>query len=260
MRTYDYGMRIKLARMKAGLTQEQLAEKVGYTKQTISNWENGKSRPSLEDWIMVKEILGIEESPSAERKKNMDTIKPLRKIDSVEEMDETIEEIIKRLAFSSPFEKSVNFMLKKTLWVIAANLKYVGLRYRHIKKIGDTDFSSRYFDWDDVCGDLETVFLDADFFETGDVIKNKLAAVIYNRLNSCRKFFYESIPWESNESEQSEYAHEMEEPDYSLAFNIVQRAINEADDLKDMFPYSGEENAVITEFRRGIMELHDFLG
>ena len=38
--------RLKDARAKSGLTQEQVAEKVMVSRQTISNWENGKSLPS----------------------------------------------------------------------------------------------------------------------------------------------------------------------------------------------------------------------
>ena len=34
---------IKEARTKSGLTQEQAAEKILVTRQTISNWENGVS-------------------------------------------------------------------------------------------------------------------------------------------------------------------------------------------------------------------------
>lgn len=34
--------KLKDARVQAGLTQEQVAEKVMVSRQTISNWENGK--------------------------------------------------------------------------------------------------------------------------------------------------------------------------------------------------------------------------
>ena len=39
--------RVKLARVQIGLTQQQLAEKVGVTRQTISLIEKGKYNPSL---------------------------------------------------------------------------------------------------------------------------------------------------------------------------------------------------------------------
>lgn len=39
--------KVKLARVEAGFTQQQLAEKVGVTRQTISLIEKGKYNPSL---------------------------------------------------------------------------------------------------------------------------------------------------------------------------------------------------------------------
>ena len=42
MRNLDIGAKIKDARAAAGLTQEQAAEALGVSRQTISNWENEK--------------------------------------------------------------------------------------------------------------------------------------------------------------------------------------------------------------------------
>lgn len=39
---YDIGSKIKAARIEKGLTQEQIAELLGVSRQTISNWENEK--------------------------------------------------------------------------------------------------------------------------------------------------------------------------------------------------------------------------
>lgn len=45
------------ARKKKKLTQEGLASMLGYSKGTVSNWENGYSNPSLHDAFKVSEIL-----------------------------------------------------------------------------------------------------------------------------------------------------------------------------------------------------------
>ncbi len=34
--------KLKNARMNVGMTQEQIAEKINVSRQTISNWENGE--------------------------------------------------------------------------------------------------------------------------------------------------------------------------------------------------------------------------
>ncbi|WP_394237265.1 helix-turn-helix transcriptional regulator [Niallia oryzisoli] len=39
--------RVKIARVQVGLTQQQLAEKIGITRQTISLIEKGKYNPTL---------------------------------------------------------------------------------------------------------------------------------------------------------------------------------------------------------------------
>ena len=43
-----FGEKIRSARKTLGLTQRQLAEKIGVTNTTISNWEKGISRPDAD--------------------------------------------------------------------------------------------------------------------------------------------------------------------------------------------------------------------
>ncbi|WP_042348299.1 helix-turn-helix transcriptional regulator [Bacillus massiliigorillae] len=45
------------ARKAVGLTQSDLASKLNYTKQAVSNWENGYSTPRILDAIKISEIL-----------------------------------------------------------------------------------------------------------------------------------------------------------------------------------------------------------
>ena len=39
----EFGRNLRAERNRAGLSQEQLAEKIGVTRQAISNWERGVS-------------------------------------------------------------------------------------------------------------------------------------------------------------------------------------------------------------------------
>ena len=43
----EIGKKLKAARSRAGLTQEQVAEHLFVSRQTISNWENEKSYPDI---------------------------------------------------------------------------------------------------------------------------------------------------------------------------------------------------------------------
>jgi putative transcriptional regulator len=44
---------VKIARVKAGLTQQELAESVGITRQTVSLIEKGKYNPSLKLCLQI---------------------------------------------------------------------------------------------------------------------------------------------------------------------------------------------------------------
>ena len=51
--------RLKDAREQAGLTQEQVAEAVMVSRQTISNWENAKSLPDIISVIKLSDLYKI---------------------------------------------------------------------------------------------------------------------------------------------------------------------------------------------------------
>ena len=53
------GSVISTWRTTAGLTQEQLAEKLSVSAQAVSNWENGKNQPSVEKLYQLAEVLEI---------------------------------------------------------------------------------------------------------------------------------------------------------------------------------------------------------
>lgn len=46
-------------RKRAGWSQEELAEKMGVTRQSVSKWEGGQSQPELDKILMLSEIFGV---------------------------------------------------------------------------------------------------------------------------------------------------------------------------------------------------------
>ena len=46
-------------RRESGLSQEQLAEKIGVSRQTISKWEGGLSKPELDKLKALSEFFQI---------------------------------------------------------------------------------------------------------------------------------------------------------------------------------------------------------
>lgn len=55
----EIGSKLKEARMKTSFTQEQVAESIGVSRQTISNWENGKFYPDIVSVIKMSELYDV---------------------------------------------------------------------------------------------------------------------------------------------------------------------------------------------------------
>ena len=92
MRNLDIGVKIKDARAAAGLTQEQAAEALGVSRQTISNCENEKTYPDIASVARMSDLYAVsldkllkgEESGSSSEyvnylKKSTDTVESKRR-------------------------------------------------------------------------------------------------------------------------------------------------------------------------------------
>ena len=55
----DIGNKLNRARTKANLTQEQVAEALGVSRQTISNWENEKTYPDIKSVVTLSDLYGV---------------------------------------------------------------------------------------------------------------------------------------------------------------------------------------------------------
>ena len=55
----ELGKQIKVYRQEAHLSQEELANRVYVSRQTISNWENDKSYPDVNSLVLLSEIFQI---------------------------------------------------------------------------------------------------------------------------------------------------------------------------------------------------------
>ena len=57
--SYQYADRLIEFRKKAGLSQDELAEKLGVSRQAVSNWERGESLPDTENLMALAEIYDV---------------------------------------------------------------------------------------------------------------------------------------------------------------------------------------------------------
>ncbi|MDD6043768.1 MAG: helix-turn-helix transcriptional regulator [Eubacteriaceae bacterium] len=55
----ELNAQIKKYRMSLNLSQEELAEKVYVSRQTISNWENGKNCPDIHSLLLLSSLFNV---------------------------------------------------------------------------------------------------------------------------------------------------------------------------------------------------------
>lgn len=66
---------IKIARTEAGITQKELAEKIGVYQKDISRWENGERTPSMEGLVKICIALQVSADELLEIRMKMATEK-----------------------------------------------------------------------------------------------------------------------------------------------------------------------------------------
>lgn len=55
----EFSKRLYELRKKNGLSQEELADKIQVTRQTVSKWENGDSAPEMEKLMLLSDYFHI---------------------------------------------------------------------------------------------------------------------------------------------------------------------------------------------------------
>ena len=107
----ELGNKIKYYRGEKELSQEELAERVYVSRQTISNWENNKSYPDINSIVLLSEIFEI-------------SIDNLIKGD-VEQMKKEINtEDVKKLNF---YATMMVILMLAALILLMPMLKFIGL-------------------------------------------------------------------------------------------------------------------------------------
>jgi len=55
----EIGKQIRKHRLDAQLSQEELADKIYVTRQTISNWENDRNYPDIRSLVLLSSVFGV---------------------------------------------------------------------------------------------------------------------------------------------------------------------------------------------------------
>ena len=55
----ELGIKLKQAREKSGYSQNDIAEKLNISRQSVSRWETGRTYPDIENLVLLGEIYGV---------------------------------------------------------------------------------------------------------------------------------------------------------------------------------------------------------
>ena len=140
---------IRKARNAKGITQEKLGELLHQSKQTISNWERGISRPSIDYLPGLEKELGIKIIKNTRSTSNLD-LKPMMELSTMKETSESIKKILSEQKINSVYESSIRKMLELTLWLLVGYYRYYEEnRYKRLS------LEALKLEWNDLSEDLE---------------------------------------------------------------------------------------------------------
>ena len=110
------GQKIALKRKENGLTQEELAEKIGVSSQAVSKWENDLSYPDITSLPLISKILGVSIDELLSNEKTAD----IQLIPS--EKRKKLEDMLLRIIVNSEDGDKVKINLPMTLIKVAVEL------------------------------------------------------------------------------------------------------------------------------------------
>ena len=122
--TIEIANRLTQLRKDKGLSQEELAEKIGVSRQAISKWERGEACPETENLIELSKLYGVSidsilkgEEPKKEEAETMNL--------PAEEEVETVEgEVVDPVDEEEELEKKVK---KGALWTLFSSILFPSL-------------------------------------------------------------------------------------------------------------------------------------
>lgn len=105
------GQKIQTLRKQRGLTQEQLAQRLGVSRQAVSRWELDESLPETANLLPLGEVLGV----------SLDTL-----LDPAQGLEGPVpKEEPPAPAAPSPTTSSLRGLLKRRLWLLLLPVELV---------------------------------------------------------------------------------------------------------------------------------------
>ncbi len=111
-----FGAWLNEKRKQKGMTQEQLANELNYTKQMVSKWELGKGMPKSDILDHIEKLFGPIPDDFKDLKEYMD-FKKLSEVTKCKEYEYMFSTLAEGTEIDSPFASSIKTALYDTLWV-----------------------------------------------------------------------------------------------------------------------------------------------
>lgn len=115
----EIGSKIKEARMKIELTQEQVAETLGVSRQTISNWETGKSYPDIVSVIKMSDLYEV----------SLDYLLKGKESETMTKYINYLEESTNMVKSKQRFSKLIQIGIYIVLWAACLLWFWIGRRH-----------------------------------------------------------------------------------------------------------------------------------
>ncbi len=103
----EIGTKLKNARTKNGLTQEKVAEEIGVSRQSVSNWENGRSYPDIVSVIKLSDLYSVSLDELLKEDKKM-----------IKHLDEATNTVKSRRRFSRLIEIGIYLVIWATVVIL----------------------------------------------------------------------------------------------------------------------------------------------
>ena len=117
-------LELKAALKKQSMSQKELADKLGYTQQSISKWVNGKGSPNTDTLESINKILGVNlPLPGKQRITRIMKKMDLSKIDNYEKALQETKTILSETEIINHYSYSIQMICK---WLFPA---VIGLTY-----------------------------------------------------------------------------------------------------------------------------------
>lgn len=156
------------ARKQKGMTQEQLADELNYTKQAISKWEQGKGMPNNDTLVKLEGMLGPIPGKRAYNIEKYANFKVLSKVKECKEYDDMFNKIIENIEIDPTFSVSIKYALNDLLWTTL----YCYRSYEDDDRMDMTDIEGIYQDWFDFTMTFVRILSDKEDFFTKNIEEN----------------------------------------------------------------------------------------